>query len=317
MSPILVYNAEPLGFSHRARADWECVGTYVEGGVDDPELITARLNAKVLIVRLGRRIDSSFLNLFPKLRWLISATTGLDHLDLTELKSRKIDILSLRGETEFLSTIPSTAEHTFALLLAMLRNLPAAVASVQNGNWMRDTYRGRQLKGRKLGLVGLGRTGRMVAEYATAFGVRIAYFDPGVDDPSWKKKETLDDLLIDSEIVSLHVHLDESTVRMIGRRELGLLQDGAMLVNTSRGALIDEDALVESLRTGRMAGVAVDVLANELVDICNSPLWCAMKSGLPVIITPHVGGATLDAMQQCEEFIAQKFLTNMNKTLAP
>lgn len=317
MNSIFVYNAEPLGFSRRARADWDRVGIYVEGEFDDPELNAARLNTEVLIVRLGRRIDSNFLDFFPNLRWLISATTGLDHLDLVELKSRQIDIVSLRGETEFLSTIPSTAEHTIALLLAMLRNLPAAVASVQNGDWLRDSYRGRQLKSRKLGVVGLGRTGRMVAEYASAFGARVAYFDPNVNDPAWDKKDSLEDLLIDSEIVSLHVHLDESTVGMIGRRELDLLPDGARLVNTSRGALIDEDALVESLGSGRLAGVAVDVLADELVDIHSSPLWRAMKSGFPVIITPHVGGATLDAMQQCEEFVVQKFLKIVNKTLAP
>lgn len=304
----VVYNAEPLGFSPAARAAWEGFGDYVEGAIGSPALAEARDRTEVLIVRLAQCIDAAVLAGFPRLRWLVSATTGLDHLDLDAIAARNIEVVCLRGETEFLSSIPSTAEHTMALLFALLRSIPSAVASVRQGDWDRDRFRGRQLKGRRLGIVGLGRTGRMVARYAKAFDARVAYFDPHVSDDSYEKRASLPDLLRDSEILSLHVHLDESTRDMIGPRELALLPRGARIVNTSRGALIDEAALVASLRSGQVAGAAVDVLAGELEGVRQSALWQAMGEGLPVIVTPHIGGATLDAMNQCEEFIAGKCL---------
>lgn len=303
----LIFNAEPLGFSPAARTLWERAGTYVEGAMDDEALANVCAHTTVLIVRLGRRIDAQVLSRFPRLRLVVSATTGWDHLDMDAMRVRGIELLSLRGATAFLSSIPSTAEHTMALLLASLRFIPAAVASVRAGEWQRDRFRGRQLKGRRLGIVGLGRTGRMVAHYASAFGALVAYFDPNVVDGSWERRQSLMALLQDTEILSLHVHLDDSTRKMIGAAELDALPFGARLINTSRGGLVDEAALVERLRTGQVAGAAVDVLADELHGINQSALWRAMDAGLPVIVTPHIGGATLDAMQQCEEFIAGRF----------
>lgn len=304
----MIYNAEPLGFSQAARAKWETLGNYVEGTIDDKTLAGERAQAEILIVRLARRIDASVLCHFPMLRWIVSATTGLDHLDLVMLKARKIKLISLRGEIEFLNDIPSTAEHTMALLLALLRRLPAAVTSVIQGDWERDRFRGRQLKGRKLGIVGLGRTGRMVANYAHAFGAVVVYVDPQVDDRNWARKDSLSDVLRECEIISLHVHLNDSTRHMIGANELAQMPKGAYLINTSRGALIDEFALVDRLRSGHIAGVAVDVLANEIHGVHQSALWQGMLEGLPVIVTPHIGGATQDAMHQCEEYIVDKFL---------
>lgn len=304
----VVFNAEPLGYSPRARAEWERIGSYHAGALDDPSLGSVREEATVLIVRLARRIDATVLGTFPSLRHLVSATTGLDHIDLDELARRGIRLWCLRGETEFLGTIPSTAEHTMALMLALLRHVPAAVRSVACGEWQRDRFRGRQLKGRRLGLVGLGRTGRMVAGYGQAFGMDVAYFDPNVADPAWRRFDSLDGLLANSEIVSLHVHLDETTRGMIGAGQFERMQTGAWLVNTSRGALVDEAALTASLRAGRLAGAAVDVIEGELGGIESSLLWQAVAEGLPVLITPHVGGATVDAMHQCEEFLAERFI---------
>jgi D-3-phosphoglycerate dehydrogenase len=307
-----IFNAEPLGYSPRARALWETIGSYHEGAIDDPASQAERERATVLVVRLARRIDATVLDAFPRLRWVVSATTGLDHIDADALAARDVRLLSLRGESGFLGTIPSTAEHTMALMLALLRQLPASVRSVALGEWQRDRFRGRQLKDRRLGLVGLGRTGRMVAGYAQAFGMHVGYHDPYLGphaaDASWRRHETLQDLLRESEIVSLHVHLDATTRGLIGAAELALLPRGSWLLNTSRGALVDELAVVERLRDGHLAGVASDVLASELDDIARSPLWQAMRDGLPVLVTPHVGGATIDAMRQCEEFIAARFI---------
>lgn len=306
MNREVIYNAEPAGYSPRAKALWDSVGDYYASSLDDPAMADVRASTTILIVRLGRRIDGAVLDAFPKLRWLVSATTGLDHVDQETLEKRGVELISLRGETEFLGTIPSTAEHTIALLLALLRRLPAAAASVAAGEWQRDRFRGRQLKGRNLGLVGLGRTGRMVAGYAEAFGMRVGYYDPYVADPGRRRFESLHELLRNSEIVSMHVHLDEATRGMVGAAELAQMPMGGWLLNTSRGALLDESAVVASLRSGHLAGVAVDVLDGELSGVTGNPLWRAAREGLPVLITPHVGGATTDAMHQCEEFIAHR-----------
>ena len=304
----VVYNAEPLGYSSRAQRLWEQVGSYHAGAIDEPSLAAVRATATVLIVRLARHINAEVLDAFPRLRHLVTATTGLDHLDLDEIGRRGVRVLCLRGETAFLGTIPSTAEHTMALMLGLLRHVPAAVRSVAAGEWQRDRFRGRQLKGRRLGLVGLGRTGRMVATYASVFGMEVSYYDPHVEERAWRRHPSLGALLAESEILSLHVHLDDDTAGMIGALQLDLLPSGAWLVNTSRGGLIDEAALVDRLRDGRISGAAVDVLATELQDIQASPLWQVMRDGLPVIITPHIGGATTDAMHACEEFVAERFV---------
>lgn len=314
MSAPIIFNGEPLGYSPIAREMWRVVGEYQEGDLGDAQSdVLARTT--VLIVRLARRIDARVLDRCPRLTMLVSATTGLDHIDVDLVAKRGIELLSLRGETGFLSSIPSTAEHAFGLMLALLRNIVPASASVRAGLWQRDRFRGRQLKGRRLGLVGLGRTGRMVASYAAAFGMRVSYYDPHVIDQDFHRWGNLDELLGGCEIVSLHVHLTEQTQRIIGAPQLQTMPVGAWLINTSRGGLIDERALAAQIRSGRLAGVAVDVLDNELDGIATSPLFQAMRDGYNILITPHLGGATIDAMHECEEFIARKAVDHIARRL--
>lgn len=310
MMTRVVFNAEPAGFSPAARDLWQQAGEYYEGDLDDPRHADLLVRVTVLIVRLARRIDQRVLDRCPCLKTLVSATTGLDHLDLDLLAKRRIELICLRGETEFLATIPSTAEHAFGMMLALLRNIVPASESVRDGKWQRDRFRGRQLRGRRLGLIGLGRTGRMMATYAAGFDMRVGYYDPHVNDSSIRRFDSLDALLQDSEIVSLHVHLTAHTRAMIGVAELQRMPRGGWLINTSRGGLLDEHALVEHIGAGHVTGAAVDVLDGEIDGITASPLWQAMRDGKNVLITPHLGGATLDAMQQCEDFIASKFMAS-------
>jgi D-3-phosphoglycerate dehydrogenase / 2-oxoglutarate reductase len=302
----VIFNSEPLGFSPNARSVWESFGDYHEGSIENVFNSDVFDSVTVLIVRLARKINAHVLDSFPSLRYVVSATTGHDHLDLSLFERKGIRLISLRGETSFLNTVPSTAEHAFALMLALLRNVPAAVESVARGEWQRDQFRGRQLKDRRLGIVGLGRTGRMMARYAEAFGMRVAYYDPNVAELSFHRFSSLGMLLKFSEIVSLHVHLTDETKQMIGDMEIALMPQSSWIVNTSRGGLVDEEALVAALRVGKIAGVASDVITTEFEKIEESPLWCAMQSGLNVILTPHIAGATWDAMHACEEFIAEK-----------
>jgi len=234
---------------------------------------------------------------------LVSATTGLDHIDQEALKQKNIKLISLRGQDDFLNTIPSTAEHTWALLLALIRNIPAANEDVRTGSWNRDKFRGYQLKEKMLGIIGLGRTGRKVAGYAQAFNMRVQYYDPFVDEKQFHKCGQLEELLNSSDIISLHVHLDKGTRHLIGVHNIAALKKGCLLINTSRGDLLDENAVTNALILKNIKGIATDVLSTELDDIKSSPLWQAQQKNENIIITPHIGGASCDAMWACEEFI--------------
>ncbi|MDA7675848.1 NAD(P)-binding domain-containing protein [Akkermansiaceae bacterium] len=261
-----------------------------------------------IIIRLGNRADSALFEKFPELQWVVSATTGTDHIDLEAAKARGIEVLCLRGEVAFLETIASTAEHTWALLMSLVRRIPAAVASVNGGSWNRDTFRGTELKGKKLGVVGLGRTGSKVASYAEAFGMTVGYVDPGVVSDAHRRFSNLKDLAGWADVITLHVHLNNETEGMIEASVLESLKDGAYLINTSRGRIVDEDAVARAVESGRLAGVATDVLATELENVTLSPLLRLAANGANVIITPHIGGATWDAMHATEEFMAKKLV---------
>lgn len=299
MSKILVCNLEPDRYSSEAVALLKTKFEYL------PEV---NVNAEVLIVRLARKIDSSVLMQFPHLKWIVTATTGLDHLDLDELQRRGIQYLSLKGETSFLETIPSTAELSWGLLIALMRHIPASVQAVDSGIWDRDLFRGFQLRGKTLGIIGLGRIGKMMAHYGEAFGMNVQYFDPNVSQNSYLRKETMEDLVESSDIISLHIPYDNQTHGVINQSIIGRFKEGCWFLNTSRGGIVDEEALVNALESEKIKGIATDVLSTELVDYTKSPLYRARAKGLPVIITPHIGGASLDAMHACEVFMAKKLL---------
>lgn len=305
-----VYNIEPKDYSQKAISNWEKAGyTYVEGSWNDYSSYQARTKVKVLIVRLGGMVTSEVLDVFPNLKFVISATTGHNHLDKEVIAKRGIELISLRGHEDFLKTIPSTAEFTWALLLNLLRKIPASISYVEAGNWDRELFKGYQLYGKKLGLVGLGRIGRMVARYAEAFGMQVEYVDPNVENNQYTRKQTLEELVGDVDILSIHVHSDPANFNLINAEIISKLKDGAYLLNTSRGEIWDEQAVVSSVLSGKLKGVGTDVVINETTDREQSPIWKA-RNHPNILLTPHIGGASFDAMWQCEEF-TQKLLLDL------
>ena len=307
MSRIL--NLEPQDYSPVARAVLDRLGDVSDGPLTRSELMDRVGECNVLIVRLAHRIDREILDRAGQLRVVVSSTTGLDHIDADYAASKGIAILSLRGEVEFLRGIPATAEHTWALLLALVRNLPAAVQSVRAGEWDRDRFKGHELAGQQLGILGLGRIGEMVARYGLAFGMRVSAYDPFRQ--GWMERvdraSSQADLFSRSDVLSIHVPLNEQTVRLVGEAELVRLPAGALLVNTARGQVIDESALLQALESGRLAGAALDVLADETMGQLKSSLLLAYaRSHTNLIITPHLGGATVESMAATEVFMANK-----------
>lgn len=303
-----IINFEPDNFSPAAKTLLQNKVKYAELDWDNYQESALTQQASVIIVRFKKYLDAATLQSFPNLSIIVSATTGTDHIDTSYCNTSGIKILCLKPYQDFLKTIPSTAEHCFALLLSLLRNIPAAVASVKEGNWQRQLFWGYQLKNKKLGIVGMGRTGNLMAGYAAAFNMQVQYYDPyvTVENSQYTKASNLEELVTNCDIISLHVHLADDTYHLISSSLSHCFTSTKYLLNTSRGKIVDEQLVYGLLKAGKLAGVATDVLETELDDISQSPLYQAMQQGYNVIITPHIGGATYDALHACEEFICGK-----------
>lgn len=305
-----VLNAEPDRYSPRARAALQEVAEVVEEALDREALLRRVPDFDALIVRLAHRVDREVLAAGTRLRAVATATTGLDHVDLAAARERGVEVLSLRGEHEFLRSVSATAEHTWALLLALLRHIPAAHHAASRGEWDRDRFRGRELEGKRLGVLGLGRIGAKVADYGRAFGMEVRAYDRYLE--AWPDgvgcAESLDALLAWSDVLTVHVPLNEDTRGMLGARQLARMPKGSWLVNTSRGAVVSGQDLVDALRAGHLAGAAVDVVEGETEPggPAQDPLVRYAREHDALLVTPHVGGATAESMEKTEVFMARK-----------
>jgi D-3-phosphoglycerate dehydrogenase len=299
--------AEPEDFTPSVLAglgEWATValGPVAPGGLG------AELGRHDLVwIRLGHRLRAEDIPPRPRCRILAVPTTGLDHLDLPALAAAGIEVASLRGEAGFLRSVSATAEHAIGLMLSVLRMVPAAHASVLAGEWDRDRFRGRELAGRRVGLLGAGRLACLVAGYLRAFGCEVLAYDPRPDFPAEiPRAPELDSLLAFSEILSVHATYDATTHHLLGHARLSRLPRGAFLVNTSRGGIVDDVALVRLLAEGHLAGAAIDVVEGEPSVGRDHPLVRLAASGGRVVITPHLGGNTTDSFAKTEAFLADK-----------
>ncbi len=311
MRPWRILNAEPENYSSEAVEILNSVGTVDLSQKTRVNLTAALQDVDVLIVRLAFQITDEVFSAAPNLRAIVTATTGLDHIDLEAAERHGVRVLSLRGEVDFLQSIPATAELTWGLLLALTRNIPAAHSSVLNGEWDRDRFKGHDLAGKRLGILGLGRIGRIVARYGLAFGMQVAAFDTAA--PTWvngvERMTSMAGLLQKTDVLSVHVPLNSDTVGLIGAQELELLPAGAVLINTSRGDIVNEPALIAALESGRLAGAAVDVVTMERSDVLEkSGLLQYAQAHKNLIITPHIGGASYESMAATEIFMARKLV---------
>ena len=262
----------------------------------DTVLNELRDAAVVFDASMKVRFDRTMIDAAPGLQLVITATTGADHIDSSALAARGIPLLTLKTEREFLRGITPAAELSWLLLLACARRFRAAVRHVEQGGWDREQFPGTMLRGRTLGLIGCGRIGGWMARYARAFDMTVLGHDPFLSEfPAEVKAVGLPELLASADFVSIHVHYSEATRGLLGARELALMQDGAVLINTSRGAIVDEAALLAGLAAGKPAGLGVDVVEGE-PDIRSTRLWQYAQTHDNVIITPHIGGFSPDAL---------------------
>lgn len=304
-----VLNLEPLGYSGEARAILGAVAHVDDGPVERAALLARVPDYDAIIVRFGHRIDRAVLAAGARLKAVACAATGPDHIDVDVARERGIAVISLKGETAFLRSIPASAEHSWGLLLALTRRIPAAAEAGRSGRWARDDFRGRDLAGRTLGILGCGRIGEKVAGYGLAFGMQVIAFDPyRADLPAGvARAATQEELLRAADVLMVHVPLDDGTRGLLGAEAFAAMKPGAVLVNTARGAVLDEAALLAALESGHLAGAALDVLADESPPaVAANPLLAFARAQATLIVTPHIAGATADSMAATEIFIARK-----------
>ena len=253
------------------------------------------------------RLTEEVLDKAPGLKAIATPSTGLDHLDVEAAARRNIAVLSLKDDRALLDRITATAELTWALLLACARRLPAAADAARRGHWARDLFRGHQIAYKTLGILGCGRLGSIVAEYGRAFRMHVVGHDrrsvalPEVEMVSY------DDLLRKSDVLTIHIHLTEENRGLVDRESLQKMKPGAILINTSRGAIVDEEALLEALENGRLAAAGLDVVEGEWRDdLADHPLIRYARSHENLIVTPHVGGVTFESQAMAYTAAAQK-----------
>jgi D-3-phosphoglycerate dehydrogenase / 2-oxoglutarate reductase len=282
------------------------LGVLRTGPFNDQTALRACLeDCDVLMVRLGRYIDEDLMDMAPRLRFIVTATTGLDHIDRAAAAARGIRVISLRDCAQLISDVSATAEHAWGLLLALLRHTPAAHEHVLSGGWDRNQFWGSQLRGRRLGILGFGRIGRMVAGYGAAFGMDVVAHDR---DPTVvlhpATPGTLDDVVATADVLSVHVTADPANRHLLDDRLIRLMKPGSVFINTARGMIVNAAALADAIRRGRIAGAAVDVLeGEEHGGTAGDPLLACARDGFNVLITPHIGGATLDAIAYTENAV--------------
>ena len=278
-----------------------------------PAIKKALLDSDALIdASMKVKITDEMVKEAPHLKIISCATTGSDHIDLTEIESRGIQFRTLKEDRKFLKNLTPAAEHSWSLLMACSRKLPAAFDHVKSGMWDRENFPGIMLKGKRVGIIGCGRIGSWMGRYAYAFGMEIWGYDPYVDPlPENFKKVTLNELMRECDFITIHVHLTDETRGLISRKYFNIMKRDSVFVNTSRGAVVNQDALLESLKNGHLSAAGLDVLEGE-PDIDQNPLVEYARNHDNLIITPHCGGFSPDAVALVSIHATQKIFNEQN-----
>ena len=278
----------------------------------DPNISYEELKEKVrdynvLVVRSRTKVTREIIEAGENLRVVGRAGAGIDNIDVEAAKEKGIIVLNTPEAPAI-----AVAELTMGLLLSLARQIPRADRSMKEGKWAKKEFKGWQLNGKTFGIVGLGHIGEKVARLAKAFGTKILITKRTPPSPEILKEleaefVTLDELLRRSDIISLHVPLTPQTRHMIGEREIQLMKNGAFIINTSRGAVIDEKALFNALKSGKLGGAALDVYEIE------PPRDYSLMRLPNIVCTPHIGAQTVEAQRAAATLLAQKIVDALRK----
>src|SRR3984893_7167673 len=305
MKVIVADKISERGVELLRSAGWNIVLTTKE------TLIAQIADADALIVRSTTKVTPELLEKAPRLRVIGRAGVGVDNIDLEESTKRGVLVMSTPG-----GNAVSVAEHTFALLLALARQVPRLDKAIHEGRWEKSSAAGTEVRGKTLGLIGLGRIGSEVAVRAEAFDMRVLAYDPFISEAAAREVSVelvpLEKLLAESDFVSLHTALSSATQNLINAATIEKMKTGARVINAAGGELVDEAALAAALQSGKLAGAALDVFREEPPK--NSPLIGLSN----VIATPHIAGSTTEAQEevgtqvavQIKDYLAEGIIRN-------
>ncbi len=258
-----------------------------------------------IVIRSATKLTADLIARADRLKVIGRAGVGVDNIDVAAATRRGIVVANAPE-----STVISAAEHTIGLLLALSRNIPQAYAALKDGRWERSRYAGIELSGKTLGIVGFGRIGQQVARRALAMGMVVVAFDPVVSRERFRelgvdRAETLEDMLGAVDFLTLHAPLTEETHGLISAETIAAMRDGVRIVNAARGELVDEGALVDALRSGKVAAAALDVFSEEpysgpLLELDN------------VVATPHLAASTEEAQDRAGEIVAEQVVAALS-----
>lgn len=289
----------------------QCTVHYDPDLVDDRSALLARLpGAQAIIVRNRTQVDGALLAAAPQLRVVGRLGVGLDNIDVAACRDRDVTVIPATG-----ANAAAVAEYVIAAALMLLRGAYGATSAVAQGGWPRPALsQGREAAGKTLGLAGFGDIGRRVARLAQALGMAVVAHDPGMPatDPAWAAAGVgsvgFDALLAQSDVLSLHMPLTPATRGLLGEAALARMKPGSVLINTARGGIVDEAALVAALRSGHLAGAALDVFAQEPLPA--SPGMAAVPG---LLLTPHIAGLSQESNTRVSDMIAQRVLDALNQ----
>src|SRR5580704_8197595 len=305
----VVLVAEELSPAAIAQLETDFEVRYADG-TDRSALLPALAGVDAVIVRSATQIDAEAIAAAPRLRVVARAGVGLDNVDVEAATKAGVMVVNAP-----FSNIVSAAEHAVALLLALARNVPQAMSALKEGKWKRSAYTGVELQDKVVGILGLGRIGVLVAERLAAFDMTVIAYDPYV--PAARSSQLgvrmvgLDELLAESDFISVHLPRNAETTGLIGDRELQLVKPTVRIINAARGGIVDETALADALRAGRVAGAGIDVYVKE--PCTDSPLFAFDN----VVVTPHLGASTHEAQETAGTQVARSVRLALDGEFVP
>ncbi|OQA51824.1 MAG: D-3-phosphoglycerate dehydrogenase [candidate division WS2 bacterium ADurb.Bin280] len=301
---------EKKDFSEPAFKRLSSIGV-VEFFGDGSDLTTFLMDKDAIFVRLKHFWDKKLLAGAKSIKYICSPTTGLNHIDLDYCARRGIEVVSLKGEVDFLTeNIAATPEHTLGLTIALLRNYSRSFLSSDNPVWDRDRYKGEEIFEKKIGIIGYGRVGRKYAKYLNSFGAKVFFYDIDklkITNGFAKRLSNWSELCEQCDIVAMCASYSKEYDSFFDKRYLKLLKN-KYFINTARGELVDERELIKLISKGYFAGVGLDVIRNENGKNNLNKFIRLTKKSRNLIITPHIAGATHESMSKTEMFVAEKLI---------
>lgn len=289
---------------------------------EELDMMLMQSNYDCIFTTIGNKLDRINLNKQKNLKFIVSPTTGLNHIETEYVQEKNIEVISLKGESNFLSSVQSTAEHTWMLILSLVRNFKQSQQSISKGIWSRNNLLCDELNTKTIGIIGYGRLGKIVARYAQAFSMRVLVCETDINNQNIAKDNGLkicnkEELFSEADVIVLLANYTKENENMIGEKEFLKIQKQAVFINTSRGELVDEEALLNALQSKRLKAAALDVLKGDSdwkTELpVNNELFKYFQLNTNLIITPHIGGYGRVSIQKTRDFITEKFLKKIKK----